>query len=290
MKTKTYFFNHDSNARNDERLVAVRRNHGMEGYGVYWAIIEKLRVAKDYSLETDYSAIAWELHVSEELVKHIVEEYELFVVSDGLFYSRRLRDDMLARDEKIEKKRTAGKLGMQSRWGNTENQPTQATQTEIPLSQPTPPTNEPPQAPKTRSKKYSEAETQLHSQCKEFFSICYKQNKGTDYYWSAKEMAAIVGILKQIRFQMPEQDRDNLEMLSVNFQAFIQMIFAKADDWVKANVSPSLIHSKFNEIYTQLKNSTRNGNKHTASNSGNARDNIEFITRIATTLQSGGNK
>lgn len=289
MKRNTYI-KHDSNARNDERMLALRRQYGMEGYGVYWALIEKLRESTDYKLPTDYSAIAWELHVSANVIEHIVGMNELFGVDGDFFYSLWLNDEMKVVDEQREKRSAAGKLGMKSRWGNAENQPSQAPQTELPLSSPITPPNEPPQPPKSRPKKYSDAETQLHSRCKEIFTAYYHQNKGTDFYWSAKEMSAIVGILKQIKFQMAEADRDNLELVGTNFQAFIQMIFAKADDWIKANISPTLIHSKFNEIYTQLKNSTRNGNKQSSANSGNARDNIEFITRIAATLQSGGNK
>ena len=290
MKPKKYFFNHDSDARNDERILSVRKMHGMEGYGVYWAIVEKLRVAKGYMLETDYSTIAWELHIGEELVRSIVEDYGLFVVSDGHFFSQRLTDDMLKRDEKSEKCRRAGKLGMQSRWDNTENQPLQAPQTELPIQQPTQPTKEPPQPTKTRSKKYSPEETQLHSRCREIFNAFYVKNKGADFYWSAKEMAAIVGIIKQIQFQMQEEDRTNLDMVGANFQIFIQMIYAKADDWIKANISPTLIHSKFNEIYTQLKNSTRNGNKQSNPSSGNARDNADYLASLIADLQSGTNK
>ena len=35
-KTLSSYFPHDSNARNDERLVNVRMKHGPAGYGVYF--------------------------------------------------------------------------------------------------------------------------------------------------------------------------------------------------------------------------------------------------------------
>ena len=293
MKRKVHYFKHESNARNDEKLLAVRRDYGMEGYGVYWSIVEMLREADEYSLPTDYHYIAWELHVAEELIKHIVEDYDLFIVEDGCFYSERLCCDMKKEREISEKRSEFGKKGMQSRWGNGANQTTQAIQTELPL--PTPPTDPqtPPQTPKTRSKKYSPEETQLHSQCKEYFDAVYSHYKGNSFYWKAKEMSAIVGILKQIRFYMPEEDKENLGLLQVNFQTFVRMIFERADDWVKANVTPSLINSKFNEIYTQLKNNTKNGNRHNTSGGTehvNARDDDEYLASLVAELRASQNQ
>lgn len=290
MKKEVHYFKHDSNARNDEKLLSIRRKFGMEGYGVYWAIIEKLRETADFTLPTDYSYIAWELHVSEELVKHIVEEYELFAIENGQFRSIRLCKDMNEESRKKEARRNAGIKGMQSRWGNVENQPSQATQTELPISTPPTTPQKPPQATKSRSKKYSPEETKLHSQCKDYFGAIYAQAKGNEYCWSAKDMAAIVGITKQIRFQMQECDRDNLEMLYANFQVFINLIFTRASDWIKSNATPALINSKFNEIYTQLKNGTKNGNKPAVASGGNARDNTDYLASLVADVQSGGNK
>ena len=38
---KTYF-NHDSAARNDYRIIKLRATLGYEGYGVFWAVLELL--------------------------------------------------------------------------------------------------------------------------------------------------------------------------------------------------------------------------------------------------------
>ncbi|MBR1785302.1 MAG: DUF4373 domain-containing protein [Bacteroidales bacterium] len=290
MKKEVHYFRHDSNARNDEKLLSIRRGYGMEGYGVYWAIIEKLRETAEYSLPTDYSYIAWELHVSEELVKHIVEEHELFIVEDGEFRSIRLCKDMKEESKKKEARRIAGIKGMQSRWGNSGNQPQQTTQTELPLSTPPNPTTKPPQPTKTRAKKYSPEETQLHTKCKECFDAAYSQFKGNAFYWKAKDMAAIYGIIKQIRFQMDEADKDNLDVVYTNFQAFVHAILNRADDWTRKNISPTLIDSKFNEIYTQLKNNTHNGNQNANAGSGNARDDASYLASLVAAIQPGPNK
>ena len=39
-KIKQTYFPHDSNARNDIKLIKLRSKYGYEGYGVYFALIE----------------------------------------------------------------------------------------------------------------------------------------------------------------------------------------------------------------------------------------------------------
>ena len=38
---KTYF-NHDSSARNDIRIIKLRASLGYEGYGIFWSVLELL--------------------------------------------------------------------------------------------------------------------------------------------------------------------------------------------------------------------------------------------------------
>ena len=94
-KKDAFYFKHDSNARNDEKLLSVRMKYGMEGYGIYWAILEKLRDDPEYMLKTDYALIAWDLHVSEETIESVVNDFGLFrFTEDGHFYSERMMQDM----------------------------------------------------------------------------------------------------------------------------------------------------------------------------------------------------
>lgn len=95
---KTYYFKHDSNARNDEKLLSLRMKHGMRGYGIYWAIIEKMREATDYKLDKDYKSISWDIRAKEPEVRSIVEEFGLFAFEGEKFYSKRLINDMNAMD------------------------------------------------------------------------------------------------------------------------------------------------------------------------------------------------
>lgn len=83
----TSYFSHDSNARNDEKILAVRMKFGMEGYGIYFAILERLRDSADYMSIRDYNVIAFDFRVSAEKVKSIVEDFGLFVFTeDGKYF------------------------------------------------------------------------------------------------------------------------------------------------------------------------------------------------------------
>ncbi|MDY5968632.1 MAG: helix-turn-helix domain-containing protein [Bacteroidales bacterium] len=144
-----------------------------------------------------------------------------------------------------------------------------------------------------KRKKYSEAETELHRRCREAFEGVFVGAKGTEYYWTAKDSGALVGILKQIRFHMEEADRENVETVFVNFQAFISLVMKKCDEWTKQNFSPTLLNSKFNEIYSKLKNNTKDGNSISQQAAGQrvaARDDNEYLASILADLHAGGNQ
>lgn len=76
---KSKYLSHDYNARTDEKLVKVRMKHGWAGYGLYWAILEKLYDASG-ALDADYSAIAFDLMADEEVIKSIINDFNLYYV------------------------------------------------------------------------------------------------------------------------------------------------------------------------------------------------------------------
>lgn len=113
MSKDAYYFSHDSNARNDQRLMKVRMKYGMEGHGIFFGIIEILREQKDYTLTfDDIDSISFDLRVEKEKIEDIVENYNLFEIKGHtMFYSKSLKRRMLALDEKRQKLASAGKKG-----------------------------------------------------------------------------------------------------------------------------------------------------------------------------------
>lgn len=119
----TFYFRHDSGARQDEKILALRMKHGWSGYGIYWAIIEKLRESTSYMCTRDYNLIAFDLRVPSEQVKSIIEDFNLFEFSDSgeLFFSKRLLSDMHKKDELSASRSMAGKKGMEARYNKERN-------------------------------------------------------------------------------------------------------------------------------------------------------------------------
>lgn len=99
-KKEAYYFSHDSNARNDPKLLKLRVKLKMEGYGVYWCLVEMLRDQTDFMLPLDYEAISFGLNVSPDLVEKVINEFSLFVVESGFFHSESLIRRMSERKEK----------------------------------------------------------------------------------------------------------------------------------------------------------------------------------------------
>jgi len=110
MNKDAFYFSHDSNARNDQRLLKVRMKYGIEGYGVYFGIIEILREQTSYYLYTsEFHSIAYDLRVTEDIVKDIILNYDLFEIDGDLFHSRSLTSRMEKMDIIRKKRSQAGK-------------------------------------------------------------------------------------------------------------------------------------------------------------------------------------
>lgn len=117
------YFPHDSNARNSDKMIRLRMVHKAAGYGVYFMILERLREEATYMSVRDYNMIAFDLRVDASLVKSVVEDFGLFVVTpDGnYFYSESFNERMAVKDEKSRKRAEAGREGMRKRYGKGED-------------------------------------------------------------------------------------------------------------------------------------------------------------------------
>ena len=120
-----YYFSHDSNARHDPKIIAMRNQYGAKGYGWYWIIVEMLREQDDYKIEIkDYlwNALAMELQCepnkAEDFVNDCIDKFELFNSDDDKFWSESLLRRMEIKDKKKKKKAEAGRKGAKARWSN----------------------------------------------------------------------------------------------------------------------------------------------------------------------------
>ena len=117
MEKQSYYFSHDSNARNDVKIIKLRRQLGLEGYGLYWCLIEMLRDAPENKLPIDaIDDIAFSLNISKEKIETVINLYGLFTVDQYNFFSQRLIRSMEQYKEIKLKLSEGGKKGMINRY------------------------------------------------------------------------------------------------------------------------------------------------------------------------------
>lgn len=120
MEWKNIYFSHDANAMDDPKCMLLVSQMGMEGYGMFWALVEKLRQQPDYKLPVVLiPALAARFGVSEAKLKTVIANYGLFIVeNDTVFFSKSLIDRMALMDNKKEINRLRALKGAKARWGN----------------------------------------------------------------------------------------------------------------------------------------------------------------------------
>lgn len=105
------YFQHQLNARKDNKLSKLLKKEGWQGVGLFWGLLEDLGLEKSHRLECDYEDRAWEMHTSPDLIKRVVEDYGLFKLRNGYFYSDKLNEFLGNLEEKYQKRAAAGKKG-----------------------------------------------------------------------------------------------------------------------------------------------------------------------------------
>ncbi len=112
MKDKTPYFPHYANNRSDVRFMKLIKEQSWKGYGLYWGIVELLRVSPKYVLPRNFEILCDYFKVSSFLLKKIVEDYDLFVLYDDYFCSESLNEAMRT----MEIKSAKGRVSASHRW------------------------------------------------------------------------------------------------------------------------------------------------------------------------------
>lgn len=117
---EAYYFSHDSNARHDPKITAMRGVYGSEGYGWYWMLVEMMRESDGYKLDMQskyiWNAYAMQMHSTSEqmqsFVSDCINEFNLFHTDGQYFWSESLIKRMGKKDEISNKRKQAA----QKRW------------------------------------------------------------------------------------------------------------------------------------------------------------------------------
>ena len=122
---ESYYFAHDYEPTSDPKIGALLAEYGAEGYGIYWRIIEMLHSNPEHKIPKKkyiFIALAKELITNDNKIELVInyatEVCELFLEDSEFIISKRVLRNFEKREEISEKRSTAGKAGMQSRWAS----------------------------------------------------------------------------------------------------------------------------------------------------------------------------
>lgn len=116
----SFYFQHDYNSHNDERVLMLRSEYGAEGYGVFWMIIETMAMSSKSQINrVAIGGLSLGYGVAKDRLSSIID-YCLTIgllkeSQDGAIFSDRLRQSLAWR----EALKTAGKIGADKRWSGS---------------------------------------------------------------------------------------------------------------------------------------------------------------------------
>ena len=125
---EAYYFSHDSNARHDPKILAMRSVFGAKGYGWYWIIIEMMREEQNYMIKK--SKYLWnilsmqlgcEIDEAEEFVLACIQEFELFVDDNEYIWSSSLLRRMEVKESKQTARKNRAQKAAKARWNSSQN-------------------------------------------------------------------------------------------------------------------------------------------------------------------------
>lgn len=118
---KERYFSHDVNARVDPKIIKLRMRYGMEGYGIYFAILEMMSLEGEHEMpytDDQFDAIAFDLHTNipmGEFVTYCVS-IGLFVEKRGVFWSESFKRRQDEAADKSAKRSESATKAVTARW------------------------------------------------------------------------------------------------------------------------------------------------------------------------------
>lgn len=140
MSNNNKYYCHDTNMRNNRKVLALRAKFGSDGYAVWSMLLEVLTTADNYEIEFDEigkAICAADFNMDAEHVEEIVEyctRLHLLQLEDEILSCPALTERFAAVEDKAttisEKRREAGRKGMQSRYNSANNDLTNDNKTD----------------------------------------------------------------------------------------------------------------------------------------------------------------
>ena len=123
MKNDRFYFSHDYNSVNDEKLLRVRAEfNNAEGYGMFWMIVEKMAENDGGVDGVAIASLSLGLSIPKELLQRFIDfcvDIELFYREGTRIYSKRMVDHKSFRKSLSD----AGKAGAKARHSHPTSHP-----------------------------------------------------------------------------------------------------------------------------------------------------------------------
>ena len=253
-----YWFSHDSNAKDDPKIMLMIDQLGLEGYGIYWVLIETLREQPGYRYPLNLlPVLAKRYFTSGEKMKTVVMNYSLFKIQDDeFFFSESLCSRMLHMDSKRDKARLAANKRWQKHLPEQSESNAGAMQTHSD-SNASKVKNSKGKKITVKDSKGKKSKKDMPHKAADFIDSvvdCFAEVHG-DYEVlnRGKERAAAGKLVKVYKARVPKAtSEETLQGLRPYFEKCVNI----DDAWLRTNMSLPLIVSKFNEINKLLKNGT----------------------------------
>jgi len=110
------YFSHDVTARQDEKVKDLIFKHGLLGYGIFWAIVEDLYQNANV-LQTNYERMSFEFRCDIEVLKSVINDFNLFVFNEDQFGSMSVQKRL----DKQQEKSLKAKESINYRWSYERN-------------------------------------------------------------------------------------------------------------------------------------------------------------------------
>lgn len=133
MDKDAFYFPHFSNARHDRKIRRLRKELGLEGYGIYFMLLEVLRDQKDFKYPMqDIDLLAEEFNTSEQKIRVVICNYQLFMVDDKeMFFSSKLVEFLQPYLKMKEQRSIAGKASGEARKKKSEQKQLNGCSTDV---------------------------------------------------------------------------------------------------------------------------------------------------------------
>jgi uncharacterized protein YdaU (DUF1376 family) len=104
MNQSTFWIRHDATAHTDGKIIELKAQYGIAGYGMYWELLEMLYSNEGYLSKNAALMICKSNAIADAFVDACID-LELFYIADEKIFSKRLLEELAKKEEKSKKMR-----------------------------------------------------------------------------------------------------------------------------------------------------------------------------------------